>query len=51
MVYNKGSLEVAEVLEVAEADDEGEEGEPLDMSQYGNNEMELCDKFEDTQMM
>ena len=38
---------------VAEADDEDEDedGEPLDMSKYGNNEMELCDKFEDTHMM
>ena len=36
---------------VAEADDEDEDGEPLDMSKYGNKEMELCDKFEDTHMM
>ena len=31
--------------------DDEDEQEPLDLSQYGNGEMELCEKFDDTRML
>ena len=31
--------------------DDEDEQEPLDLSQYGNGEMELCEKFEDARML